>query len=210
MGNRKTAYSKIHRLTPFWKGLYGKSGKARNTASSANCGGNLQRAERKSVMKILMTLLVLTGLVTGCANGWNSDASAVFPHSGLVGTQWKLKTDAYVIEYLDNRKVYIIIPCSQKFNSSFFPNGEWMYAEKDIGQKYGAIKAVGGLRAGEVLKIVRVVKNSHIEMGVSYHPMMVPEQSNRWTGDKELDGEFLYDDFEEQGVLNPDYAEKIE
>jgi hypothetical protein len=59
------------------------------------------------------------------------------------------------------------------------------------------------------LKIVRVVKNSHIEMGVSYHPMMVPEQSNRWTDDKELDGVFLYDDFEKQGILNPEYAEPI-
>jgi hypothetical protein len=160
-------------------------------------------------MKIFM-MFVLMAALSGCANGWNSDASAMLPHSSLIGTRWKLTSDAYIIEYQDHRKAYMIMPCSKEFNSAFFPNGKRAYEESKIGQKYGGKKAVGGLRAGEVLKIVRVVKNSHIEMGTTYHPMMVPEQSNRWTGDKELDGVFLYDEFEKQGILNPDYAEKIE
>jgi hypothetical protein len=155
-----------------------------------------------SVIRWLALFLVC--LVSGCAHGWNSDVSDVQPHSKLVNTEWKLTKDAYLISVLDNRKVILIIPATKPFGP-FTPDGDCSYNEEKIGQEGNGVKVIGGLRAGEVLKIIRVVKNSHIEMGTTYHPIMVPERSNRWTGDKELDGKYLYD----KGILNPEYVEPM-
>jgi hypothetical protein len=162
-------------------------------------------------MKILLPLFVFVSLVSGCASGWNSDVSDTPPHNRLINTTWTLKTNAYVVAYEDNRKDLIIIPNVRSLSTylNYTIIGK-PYDESNVGKRFGGAKVLGGFRAGEQLQIVSVIKNSHFEMGTTYHPMMVPAQSSRWTGDKELDGEFLYEDFEEQGTLNPDYAVKVE
>lgn len=157
-----------------------------------------------------LVLLVVLGMFVGCSkHGRDGDASSIPPHSGLVDSEWVLTKDAFLIRVSDNPNVVLIIPATKPFGA-FTPDGDCSYSEEKIGKAGNGVEVAGGLRAGEVLKVVRVVKNTHIEMGTTYHPIMVPVQNNRWTGDTELDGVFLYDDFEEQGVLNPDYVEKVE
>ena len=159
-------------------------------------------------------ILILLGIVlAGCV----SDVSDKPPHNKLTGTVWKLKTDAYVIEYADNRRRYIIIPNADRFGAylNYKVIGE-PYNEDNIGKKLDGVKIVGGLRAGESLTVMRVSKHPHIEMGTSYRPMMIPEKLNAWTKEKELDGAKLYRGrdktgkfFNEQGIMNPQYIEII-
>ena len=151
-------------------------------------------------------LFMLLFALTGCV----SDVSDIPPHNKLAGTVWKLKTDAYVIEFADNRRTYLIIPNTDKFGAylNYKIIGE-PYSEDNIGKKLEGVKIVGGLRAGEHLKVIRVEKHPHIEMGTWYIPVMIPEQSNQWTGDKELSGHKLYRNFYDKGILNPECAEIV-
>jgi len=155
-------------------------------------------------MKTLMTLVLLC-MLSGCA----SDVSQELPHSRLIGTAWKLKTNAYVLElkYNYNKKRLYIVPCVK--GRYYFSDWDYVYDESKIGQESDGSKVVGGLREGEILTIIRILKVPHIEMGTSYHPIMVPEKSNKWTGGEELDGEFLYDQYYDKGILNPEYAERV-
>jgi hypothetical protein len=167
-------------------------------------------------MRIITTLLLVC-LICGCKHGWNTDVSQIPPHNKLTGTVWKLKTDAYVLEWGDHWRMYYIYPNTAEFSGvlgEFHISGD-PYDESNIGRKVTGLKIVGGLRAGESIRVVRVLKNSHIEMGTTYVPMMIPEQENKWTGNKQLNGADLYHDrgedgkhFDEQGILNPKYAEK--
>lgn len=170
-------------------------------------------------MKILVTAILL-GLLSGCATGWNTDVSDTPPHKKLTGTVWELKTDAYIIEYGDHRGMYYIIPNTDADGFSVYLGSSIAgkpYNEDLVGLEISCAKIIGGLRAGERLEVVRVVKNSHIEMGVYYYPFLVPKQRNRWTGVKQLNGKLFYNDrskdgtfYHELGILNPAYLEQVE
>ncbi len=158
-------------------------------------------------------ILVLACVVSGCV----TDVSQKAPHNKLVGTVWRLKTDAYVLEYGDTRGVFLITPNTERFGvyREFAIAGK-PYDEKNIGRKITGLKIVGGLRSGESLEVVRILKTSSIDMGTSYWPMMIPCKGNKWTGGKELDGESFYYGrdksgklFYGQGILNPEYVEIV-
>ena len=160
-------------------------------------------------MKIFV-LLALACVFSGCVHGWTSDVSAELPYSQLVNTEWKLKEDAYIVEFQDHRGFYYIFACEKLGSVTFPPDWDWRYNENNIGKINASEKVVGGLRAGEVLKVVRVLKNSHIEIGVTYHPIMITEQNNKWSGKKELDGGFLLDRFDSSKcVFDPKHVEPV-
>jgi len=164
-------------------------------------------------MKIFVTLVLLC-MLSGCV----TDVSHEPPHNKLIGTVWRLKTDAYVIRFNDQRNQLYIIPNTKEFGGylrDYSIEGK-PYDEKNIGRKIVGEKIVGGLRVGELLEVVRILKTSSMDMGTSYWPMMVPLKENKWTASRELNGEDLYYGrdgdgqlFYEQGVLNPEYAEVI-
>jgi hypothetical protein len=156
-----------------------------------------------------LTILILLSLLSGCASGWNTDVSNEPPYNQLVKTQWKMKTDAYIVEYQDQRRVYIISPCKSPFWVAFPPDWKREYNENNIGNSVNGEKVVGGLRTGEILEIVSVVKNSHIEMGKSYHPMMIPNQTNAWTKSKVLDGAAFYRYSDDKSMLDTNYVVRI-
>ena len=161
-------------------------------------------------MRTIMILFLACAL-SGCV----TDVSQDPPHNKLIGTVWVLKTDAYVLEYGDTRGEFLITPNTERFGvyREFSIAGK-PYDERNIGRKVTGLKIVGGLRSGESLEVVRILKTSSIDMGTSYWPMMIPCKGNKWTVGKELNGENLYYGrdtsgklFYEQGILNPDYAE---
>ncbi|MEI6891496.1 MAG: hypothetical protein V5783_04905 [Pontiella sp.] len=159
-------------------------------------------------------ILILACVVSGCV----TDVSQKSPHDKLVGTVWRLKTDAYVVRFNDQRNQRYVIPNTENFSAylrDYSINGE-PFDEGNIGRKIVGEELVGGLRLGETFKVVRVLKSSSIDMGTSYWPMMIPCKDNKWTGDDDLNGNKLYRGrdkngnlFYEQGILNPEYAEIV-
>ena len=163
-------------------------------------------------MKTYSTIvLAISFMICGCKHGWNTDISEDPLYSQLfIETEWKLKDDAYIVEFGDHRGHYIISPCKSPFWVTFPPDWKKEYNENNIPRKDSHPEVVGGLRAGETIVIVRVVKNSHIKMGESYHPMVIPKKENRWTGKKELDGKALYRYSDDKTMLDTNYVERIE
>lgn len=162
----------------------------------------------KSHLLLLPSLLAVLTL-SSCV----SNVSDTAPHSNLVGTTWKLKQDAYIIEYYDSRGNFYIIPCLPKFYGYIPGEGE-LYREENVGRKDNKIRIVGGLRSGELFKVAQVTEVRSFEMGTSFDPMIIPLKSNRWTGVKKLNAAHFYDGypygkFHDKGILNPDYVVRI-
>ena len=147
-------------------------------------------------------LLVCVILLSGCV----TDVSRDPPHNKLVGTEWKLKTDVYVIEFNGSWNDLIIYPCT-KFFSGSLPDFDMTYKEENIGRSYNGRKVVAGYKKGTVFKIVRVLKKTEIEMGATWIPVMLPVDA--CSRIKELDGYYLYWRVLGKGILDPEYAEPV-
>lgn len=152
------------------------------------------------IMKIILTLVVAIAL--SCCS---SDVSQIHPHSKLVGSVWRLKKDAYVIRFFEE-KGNLVVPCDVD-RRSYFPGVGWRYDERRIGDRDSDKMIKGGLRSGQLLHIVRVIKYSNPEVGDRYDPIAVKESSAE--NGIELSLEVLYKGHEHQGVLNPQYAEFV-
>jgi len=127
------------------------------------------------------------------------------PHDKLVGTVWRLKKDAYVIRYFEEKKD-LVVPCDAD-GWSYFPNVGWEYDERSIGSRDSDKMIKGGLRSGQLLHVVRVIKYSNPEVGDRYDPIAVKASSAE--NGIELSLEILYSDHEHEGVLNRQYAEFV-
>jgi len=166
------------------------------------------RDNERSVDDMKKPMLATVGLLYAVCAGCTSDVSTKFPHSELVGTVWKLKTDAYVVENNDEKGVYRVIPCVSD-NYVYFPEWNWRYNEKNIGKKGDKEQIVAGLRKGDEFKIIRVVKDPNPEIGTRCYPFAIPLVENKGIGRKEINAQLLYRDFYDKGILNPEYAEKV-
>lgn len=167
------------------------------------------RNDERSVDDMKKLMLTVVGFICAVSSGCVSDVSTELPHSKLVGTVWRLKTDTYIVENYDERGVYRVIPCVSD-NYVYFPDWNWEYNEKNIGKKGDEEQIVAGLRKGDEFKIIRVVKDPNPEVGTRYYPIAIPLADNKWIGKKEINAQLLYRGFYEEGVLNPEYTEKIE
>ena len=159
-------------------------------------------------MKHMFLLMVVSMSVLSC----ESDVSHVMPHRSLVGSVWTLRQDAYVIEYRDSVGKYFVFPCVSNF-ASRFPDRDYVYDENNIGLKYsGSDKIVGGMRAGESVKVLRVVEVRNPEAGTSHRVWAIPLKGNRWTGEKQLDMQYYYhayDSMLRNGELDDEYLTKV-
>ncbi|GEM_PF-1675734 len=163
---------------------------------------------------LIGVVLVFSFLLVNCT----SDVSNEVPHNQLIGSVWKLKTDAYIFDFRDDLKIeYFIEVCEPKWGLKL--NGSYEYNENNIGKDFDTgfrIKILGGLRKGELVKVVKVLKNKNFENGITYIPIMKPLKFNKWVEGEELDGRNYYknydswDKFYSQGILNPDYVERVE
>jgi len=152
-------------------------------------------------MKKIVTAFCFMLFLSGCV----VDVSKESPHSKLLGVDWKLKTDVYVIKY-DDGPEYVIYPCTSFF-AGVLPDGETTYNEKNIGRYYYGKTIVAGYRKGTVFNICRVLKTTEFEVGTTYAPTMLPVDAK--PKQKELDGSSLYFKFKDKGILNPEYAEPV-
>lgn len=155
-------------------------------------------------MKNLIALL-FGSVLFGCV----SDVSTERPHRNLVNTEWKLKTDVYLIEYGDERGVYYVVACVPE-NAVLLPHRDWQYNAKHVGRKDGPKKIVAGVAKGEVFRIVRVMKDPNPEVGTRYYPIARPALKKHWIGDREINFYWFYDGYSDIGILNPEFAEKVD
>lgn len=156
------------------------------------------------MMKLVSFLLV--GVICGCA----SDVSNTKPHSNLIGTTWKLKVDAYIIEYDDDRNNHRILPCSPSQYSGNFPDAKFEFKEANVGLHYNGTSIVGGLHKGTVLTIIRVTKDVHPEIGARFYPIATVERIDGEVGGGELNARLLYRGYHDKGILNPEYVDLID
>ena len=140
----------------------------------------------------------------GCVN----DVSNDYPHNKLLGTTWRLKVDAYVIEYNDNRGSFQLVPCSSELFSGLFPDRRFVYDEKYIGRSFKNKAVVAGLQKGDEITILRIEKDFNPELGLRIYPLAIIKNNNEYVDKKFLNLYWLYDGFTERGILNPKYAEE--
>lgn len=150
-------------------------------------------------MKKVIAILVMCCAMLGCASSVKTDPV----HGKLLGS-WELKVDAYVIRFDDELRRLVIVPCAPE-NSIYLPNRNWKYDESAIGREGDGTVIVGGIRRGQILTVVDVLKDSHPTMGVSYHPIATVGGGSPLAGRK-LDAELLYSKFYSDGILNPAWA----
>lgn len=155
----------------------------------------------------LLGILAISGFLSSCV----SDVSKQPPYNQLVGTTWRLKTDAFVVKYYDTRKS-IVVPCVKE-ESIYLPSeGDWEYSEEKFGRNDGECMIQGGLRSGQLLYINRVEKHPSFEMSTSYIPIGLARDKNGNSKEYHLD--LLYDSYTHgqlnpEGKLNPKYAERV-
>ena len=168
------------------------------------------------IILCLVGMLLLS--LTSCFN-ITTNASDIYPHDELVGSVWELKTDAYIVDYNETiRKKYFLTPCIEDsfidLESKYYPYNEELI---DPHTFYTSSKTgvIGGLRKGELVKIVKVLKHNNFENGTFYYPIAIPLKDNKWTKGSKLYLGYYYDNlyssdkFYPQGVLNPEYAKRI-
>ena len=157
-------------------------------------------------MRYLLCVVFLSGCTMIKVN-----VSKKPPHNQLIGTVWKLKTDAYVIQYLDEWiPSYYIVPCVNE-ELSYLPDPvDLEFNEKNVGIHNNSVKIVGAFKKNSRFRIVKVLKETNLEMGSYYRPVMIfLGEDNKWAKNKKFDAEILYQDYEKKGILNPKYAEKV-
>ena len=153
----------------------------------------------------LFPIIILCGALSGCI----TNVSNEHPHRDLVGTVWEFKTDVYVVQNYDGKRGRLAVPCVKRYNL-YIPNEEWKFTDSNIGNKGEYNEIIGGFNKGDQFKILRVMKHSNIEMGDTYWPIAVPLVENQWTGLKELNTFLLYNQHDEEGILNPEYAQRVD
>ena len=136
----------------------------------------------------------------GCTSSIKTD----LVHGKLLGL-WELNVDAYVIRFDDELRRLVIVPCAAE-NSIYLPDRNWRYDERAIGREGDGTIIVGGIKKGETIRVIDIIKDSHPTMGVSYHPIASVGGNSSLAGRK-LDGELLYREFYSKGVLNPEWAQ---
>jgi hypothetical protein len=154
-----------------------------------------------NLAKAMKIILAIFGAIA--LSACSSDVSQAPPHDKLVGKVWRLKKDSYVIRLFEDKKD-LIVPCD--FNRrSYFPGPGWQYDERRIGEKDSDKMIEAGLRSGQLLQVVRVIKYSNPEAGDRYDPIAVKKGGSG----EELSLQVLYKGHEHEGVLNPEYAELV-
>ncbi len=176
---------------------------------------------KKNKCKKYLVLLILISSLSSCntilrSAGIKADVSNKSPHNKLVDTVWRLKNDAYIIEYYGDKRNYLVVNRS----ATAFLSSKWekSYNENYIGETYGGRKLIGGLKKGELITIIKVKKElGDFFVAESYLPIAIPVKTNRWTGNQELNLDLYYSNFSKggwdlfykQGILNPEYAERV-
>ena len=156
-------------------------------------------------MRYLLCVVFLSGCTMIKVN-----VSKKPPHNQLIGTVWKLKTDAYVVQYFDEWiPSYYIVPCVNE-KLLYLPDSVNLeFNERNVGVYDNSVKIVGAFKKSSRFKIVKVLKEINWEMGPSYQPIMIFLGEDKWAKNKKFDADILYQDYEKKGILNPKYAEKV-
>lgn len=156
--------------------------------------------------------IVLQFTASGCGLSQHQDVSSNLPHMKLIGTVWELKNDAYIVEYHDKRNVHYLVPCLPEFDIRIPCNG-YAFDAKRVGEGDSDKRIVGSLRAGETIKISKVIENKNFEIGTTYSPIAIVQ--NKSKNGRALDACYYYEShpyglFYQRGILNPDYAKSAQ